>query len=197
MVLIKLFLTSILILSFSAKADDLSLLSGVYRSTSVDGGIGETETSIGARYGLKIANKVQWFAQARLTSTSYSGDNAPDGGSGFEVGGGQKYFYRSFSSRITPYLSWLALFSNASNTTGATETTTQGIFYGGQAGMKFVLDRSFFVDFEASFFLSALNSTTTVKNTGTDEEVKTTRMELYADTIGEVQNMVVSLGYVL
>ncbi|MFK7823076.1 MAG: hypothetical protein AB8G05_02905 [Oligoflexales bacterium] len=193
----KLFLACIFTFSFSAMADDLSLLSGVYRSSEIDGGISETETSIGARYGLKIFSKAQWFVQARLTSTSYSGDNAPDGASGFEVGGGQKYFYRSFSSRIVPYLSWLGLFSSASSANATTETSTQGIFYGGQVGLKFVFDKSFFVDFESSLFLSALNSTSTVKNIGTGDEVKTTRTELYVDTIGEVQNMVVSLGYVL
>ena len=161
------------------------------------GYIGETETSIGARYGLKVASKAQWFVQARLTSTSYSGDNAPDGGSGFELGGGQKYFYRSFHSRITPYLSWLALFSNSKSATATAETTTQGIFYGGQLGMRFVFDKSIFVEFESSVFLSALNSSTTVKNTATGDEVKTTRTDLYIDTIGELQNMIVSLGYVL
>ena len=193
----KILLIVALFYSIPALSEDISVVSGVYRSSAVDGGISETETSIGLRYGLKVVSKSQWFVQAKLSSTSYSGDNAPDGGSGFQVGGGQKYFYRSFSNRITPYLYWLALFINDNTASNTTETSSQGIFYGGHAGIKFNFDKSIFVEFGSTLFFSALNSTVTVKNSATGDEVKTTRTELYVSSIGDIQSMTISLGYVL
>src|SRR6478735_7167748 len=113
-------------------AKEVSLLSGFYRSQESDGQPSKREISIGSRYGFDIADRSMWYVQARVNSTSYSGDNAPDGGTGLLLGGGQYYFLKTFEKGIHTYLSWLAAFINDKDSpSAATEIKTNGLFYSG------------------------------------------------------------------
>ncbi len=73
-------------------AKELSLMSGFYRGQDGDGQPTKREISIGSRFGFDIVERTMWYLQARVTSTSYSGDNAPDGSTGLLLGGGPYFF---------------------------------------------------------------------------------------------------------
>jgi hypothetical protein len=171
------------------KAEEVSFVQGFYKSNEVDGGTESQQISLGGRYGLDPKDDVYWFAQGSLTQTSYSGPNAPDGGLGISLGGGQRYIMPRFSSRFVPYFSWLAEFRN----TKAGQTETNGIFYSGQAGLRLLYSPKFFVDLEATIFSSALTSTEETSN-GAGGQTKTTKTELFIDSFGSINDMVVSMG---
>ena len=163
-------------------------MSGLYRSSSEDQGNDSTEISAGGRYALKVQNASQWFGQAQIVSTSFKGDNAPDDQTVLQVGGGKRYYFKRFSPRFIPYLSWLALLSSSDQG----ENKQTGVFYSGIFGVRIPLSPKFFVNFETNLFTSALTAT---EETGTGETSnKTTRTELYIDSVGGINDSVFSVG---
>ena len=174
-------------------AEEVSLVSGFYRSSEVDGGIGQSEISLGGRYGLDPEDKGFWFFQGSITQTSYSGDNAPDSGSGFRIGGGKRYLQPKLSKRLTPYLAWVVEIASDKQGDQNQQTESTGVFYSGQVGLRLLLSGDFFVDLEAILFQSALTATTKVTDNN-GNEVETSRTELYVDSFSSFNDVVVSLG---
>src|SRR3954468_13710252 len=91
-------------------ATEVTLMSGLYRGGAGVGQPTKREMSVGSRFGFDIVDRTMWYLQARVTSTSYSGDNAPDSTTGLRLGGGHYYFLKSFDKGVHCYLSWLASF---------------------------------------------------------------------------------------
>jgi hypothetical protein len=180
-------------------AKELSLMSGFYRGQDGDGQPTKREISLGSRFGFDIADRKMWYLQARLTSTSFSGDNAPDGSTGILLGGGQYYFLKTFDKGIHSYLAWLGYFMNESNSPAAgTEIETNGLFYAGSAGFRFDFTKSFILDIEVQFFNSGLTTKSTTTNTagGVSTETSTKRTELFAQSFaGGTNSMLFNLGY--
>jgi hypothetical protein len=180
-------------------AKELSLMSGFYRGQDGDGQATKRELSIGSRYGFDIVDRSMWYLQARLTSTSYSGDNAPDGSTGLLLGGGRYHFLKSFDRGIHTYLAWLAYFLNEKDSPGAgTEIETNGLFYAGSAGFRFDLTKSIILDMEVQFFNSGLTSksTTTTTAGGVSSKASTKKTELFAQSFASGTNsLLFNLGY--
>jgi hypothetical protein len=180
-------------------AKELSLLSGFYRGQDGDGQPTKREISIGSRFGFDIVDRSMWYLQGRLTSTSYSGDNAPDGSTGLLFGGGRYHFLKTFEKGIHAYLAWLAYFMNEKDAPNAgTEIETNGLFYAGSAGFRFDFTKSIIFDMEVQFFNSGLTSKTTTTTTagGVSSETSTKRTELFAQSFaGGTNSLLFNLGW--
>lgn len=179
-------------------ADEVSLLSGFYNSTENDPGIKAQTISLGGRYGLamNLESKYFWFVDAGVSSTTYSGDNAPDSANGFRIGGGQKYFFKNFTKSIHTFLAWAAGYRSESSGDNASETKSSGIYYAGSGGFRFDFTKSIFFDIEAQFFNSSLmgSTKTTTNATGTSVETKTTQLQV--DTFSGTDGLVFGLGMI-
>jgi hypothetical protein len=182
--------------SGSAFASEVSLLSGFYRSTD-DPGLKSSTISLGGRYGFTPSeDRTFWFLDLGISSTSYSGDNAPDGASGVTVGGGQKYFFRNFGKAIHTFLAWSAGFRSETNADATTKTESSGIYYAANGGFRFDFTKTLFMDIEAQFFNSSLMGSrkTTTNPGGIQTESKIT--ELQADTFTGADSLRFGVGYI-
>ncbi len=191
-----LFLLGIADLAF---AKELSLMSGFYKGQSGDGQPTRKEISVGSRFGFDITDRTMWYLQARVSSTSYSGDSAPKGSTGLLLGGGQYYFLKSFDKGVYSYLSWLAYFKNQEESTSATTTVEEnGLYYAGSAGFRFDFTKTIVFDIEVNFFDSGLTSKSTTSTTTGTSTTKTTqkKTELYAQSFAQGTNsLLFNLGY--
>jgi len=180
-------------------AKELSLLSGFYRGQEGDGQPSKKEVSIGSRFGLDITDRSMWYVQARISSTSYSGDNAPDGSTGLLLGGGQYYFLKSFTKDLHSYLSWLAYFENEKDEPNATTSIERnGLYYAATAGFRFDFTNSIVFDMEVQFFNSGLTAKQTTSTTVAGVTTKTTetKTEFYAQTFAAgTDSLLFNLGY--
>ncbi len=168
-------------LSGHVYAEEISLVSGFYRSQDNTPGFKESKISLGGRYGFVMNEERRfWFIDAGVTSTSYSGDDAPKGGSGILLGGGQQYFFRNFGKAIHTFLAWSAGIKSDSSADKIEKTDTTALYYAGDAGFRFDYSKTFFMDIEAQLFESALNRTIKVTpNAGGDgRETKVTELQV-------------------
>ncbi len=173
------------IVSQSAFSGELSLLSGFYRSISDDNNQDSTELSVGGRYGLAVIKNQQWTIQTRIIQTK-SDSNADQ--TTITAGVGKRYLFKKLSSRLIPYLSWLASISQ----TSGDDSTNSGLYYSGQFGLRISLNSSFFVDLENNLFTSALTATT---KDNADNKTQTT--ELYISSFAGFSTTIISVGYKL
>lgn len=184
-------------ISGPAFADEVSLLSGFYRSQDDSPGFKQQSLSLGGRYGLQpTEDRRFWFLDADVRSTSYSGDNAPKGASGFQLGAGQKFFFRNFGKAIHTFLAWSAGYQSDSSANATTETKASGIYYAGNGGFRFDFSKTFFMDMEAQFFSSSLLRTTktTTNPGGVTTESKVT--ELQVDTFAGADSLRFGVGMI-
>lgn len=181
-----------------AFADELSLLSGFFRSQEDDPGLKRQEISLGGRYGLALNTETRslWFVEARLASISYSGDNPPDDATDLTLGGGQVYFFRNYGKAIHTFLSWFAGLQTSSSATGNTSTESTAIVYGGNAGFRFDFSKKIFVDMEANLVTSALTRSTKTKTDATGAETESKATELYVDSFSGTESLRFGVGYI-
>lgn len=185
------------LLATSVHADEMSLLSGFYRTQDDTPGFKQRTLQLGGRYGFAPAkDKHFWFFDAGVSSTSYSGDGAPDGASGLRIGLGQKYFFHNLGEFVHTFLAWSAGYRNESSADRTTKTKASGLYYAGNGGFRFDFSKSIFMDVEAEFFNSSLMSSvkTTTTATGATAETKTTQLQ--ADTFSGVDSLRFGVGLV-
>lgn len=182
--------------SAPAFADELSLLSGLFRSQEDDPGFKRQEISIGGRYGFEIDQEARtnWFLEARIASVSFSGDNPPDDSTDITAGAGQVHYFRKFAKGIQSYLSWFAGVRSSSSADVGTKTESTGLVYAGNAGFRFDFSKTVFLDLEANLFTSALQETTKTTTTATGVETESKRTELFADTFSGVDSLRFGVG---
>lgn len=202
-------------LSATAQAAEVSLLSGFYRSEDdkvekASAG-GKTEISVGGRFSEPIQGHLFWFGQGDLALRSYrKGDRpaAPGDSTSLTATGGVRWYFNKLSEVISPFAEGYGAFQNDKDATfrgnGFSETEKNGLYYGASFGIRFSLQKEFFVDFSTNLFESALFATekteetsvstangTTTTTTTTSEHKKT---ELYVNSRGFLQLMTVGLG---
>ncbi len=182
-----------------AFADEISLVSGFYRSTDNDPGYKTQTIDIGGRWGFGVAgeNRHFWFLDLGLSNSSYSGDGAPDGSSGFQIGAGQKWFFTNLSSSIHTYLAWAAGYKQDTVNGIGTKDETSGLYYAGDAGFQFDFSKRIFFTAEAELFNSMLtgnHKVTTTSATGTSTETKTSTTELHASTFSGADSLRFGVG---
>lgn len=189
----------LLLLGFSniGFAKELSLLSGFYRGQEGDGQPTKREISVGSRFGFDITDRTMWYLQARVSSTSYSGDNAPDGSTGLLLGGGQYYFLKSFEKGLHSYLSWLGYFQNDKDSPAAdTQIETSGLFYAASAGFRFDFTKDIILDIEVQFFNSGLTSKTTTTTGTPAAKTSTKKTEIFAQSFANgTDSLLFNLGF--
>jgi hypothetical protein len=202
----------------STMAAELSMLSGLYKTekskVSDDDAGGQTAIQVGARYGDKLEAMLEWFAQSQLVLRSYDapeGGEAPSNSTSIFIGGGVRSYFDPITENTAPFITGWGEYRNDKNAENRASTTyveseDSGLFYGSSLGLRMGLNADFFVDFETALFTSALFATeksetvttttdaTTGVETTTKTERETSRTELFADTSGAFQNMLVSLG---
>jgi len=197
-----------------ALAGELSLVSGFYRSekSKIDGDDAGKESTIdiGGRFADLFDTRTQWFAQGLLTMKSYDAgknDKAPSDSTSLALGGGIRYYFNKMAEDVTPFAYGLAQYKNQKdaeqNTTGFSESESNGLFYGAAAGIRLGIDADFFMDLETTLFDSALFATDETETTsvnpanGQTTKVKreTSKTELYLNTSGAFQNVLVALGW--
>ena len=189
----------------AAQAGEVSFVSGLYRTekTKVDGAdVGSKSTiDLGGRFSEAIDPRLYWFAEGLLTTRSYSGTGAPDNNTSLSAGGGVRYYFGRFAEFAVPYASAYGAYKDVKDvdqSTTTTQTESNGLFYGSRFGIRFGLDKDFFVDFETKIFESALFATDTSHETdAAGKTVKTSRSrtELYVNSTGAFQDVLVAIGF--
>jgi len=184
-------------ISSSLYADEVSLLSGFYRSQDNSPGLAQKTISLGGRYGLEPNEEKRfWFFDLNVSSTSYSGDAAPDSSTGIEIGAGQQFFFRNFSKATHSFLAWSAGFKSASSADDDSKRESSGIYYRADAGFRFDFSKTFFVDVAARLFDSSLTNTETDKPFAGGAETKTKVTELQMDTFSGADSLKFGVGMV-
>jgi hypothetical protein len=208
---LSLLTVSTLLASSLASAAEVSLVSGLYKSEETeiaDNDAGKITTiGAGGRFSDQLDSRMYWFGQGMLTMRSYDkGDNedAPSDSTSLALGGGGRYYSTKLAESVSPFAYGLGQYKSdktASGTgSGFTETEDNGLFYGASFGIRLSLDTDFFVDFESELFESALFATrkteTTSYATGTKVTSKdeTKRTELWVQSSGPFENMIIALG---
>ena len=175
-------------------ADDISLVSGLFKDETAQSKLRTKETSVGARYASNVDKETQWFVQAALSLKSYSGiDNSPDGTTSMSLGGGMNFFFQRLAPRITPLLSFYGEYRDLKSADASSKTTTTGLFYGGELGLRFKMSRYIFFEILGPIFESALNAKTETENPGKAESERT---EIFVSSTGPFNSAKVSLGYI-
>ncbi len=190
--------TALICLGPKVYADEISLLSGFYDSQENDPGIKAQTISLGGRYGLAMnpEEKSFWFIDGGLSSTSYSGDNAPDSATGFRLGAGQKYFFKNFTKSIHSYLTWAAGFVSENSSDATTDTETQGLYYAGSGGFRFDFTKTIYFEIDARFFESLLTGSTKRTVTATGVTAETKRTQLLVDTFSGADSLSFGVGMI-
>ncbi len=198
--------------SGAVAAPEVSILSGVFKNESYknDGKSGNSMSSIGAgaRYADQIEGRWFWYTQGDMEALSYSkggAAGAPSSAVNLNAGGGIRYYFDKLADRVEPYALTSGSFRTerlaSPSTSGYTETTKNGLYYRADFGIRFSLQREFFVDFEIPLFRSALfateKTTDAVYGDGgtTSTSSEKTRFELYAASTGTFDSVNVALGY--
>ncbi len=194
----------------SARAAELSLVSGFYRTEAAenqgDDAGKKTVIDIGGRFGDVVDGPVFWFAEGGISLKSYTRGTAtaaPDSSTGITAGGGLRYYFNKLSESWAPYgLAYGRVQSQKDatyNTGGFTETDKNGLYYGANFGIRLSLQHEFFVDFETPLFTSALfatekEETTTYGSPNTKSELTKKKTELYVNSAGAFDSVLVALG---
>ena len=192
-------------------ASELSLLSGLYRNASYKSGDTNSgsmsDLGLGLRFAQPIQGRLYWFTQGNLDLRGYSKGSAagaPSNSVNLEAGGGIRYYFDKLSDRVEPYVLAGGLFRTdkvaTQNGQGYTEVDKNGLYYHADFGIRFSLQKEFFVDFEVPLFESALFATEKTINavysgngtTTTSNEKQ--RFELFAQSTSPFNGMNVALG---
>lgn len=188
-----------------AEAAEISLVSGLYKNEKEKGGETKSEISAGGRFADQLDAKMFWFGQGLLTMRSYSGDGPSDSTS-LNVGGGIRYYFNKLGENVSPFAYGLGEYRSnkdaSQNGASYTETEENGLYYGAYFGIRLSLDTTFFVDFEAPLFDSALFGTEKSETTSTDPTTGTkstsksekTKTEIFGSSTGALTSMRVALG---
>lgn len=201
-----------LFLTTSAFGQELSLLSGVYKSSEVDntGTKGGKKTAIGfgGRYSDQLSQRLHWYGEGQITLRSYgknASDIAPPNSTSLSLGGGVRHYFGKIGENFATYASVGGQYKSEKdgsfNGNSASTTEKNGLYYGAGFGIRLYLGSKFFCDLEAPLFESALFATETVTTetktgaTVTKTDVETKKTELFASTAGgPLGSAIVSLG---
>lgn len=191
----------------SARAAELSLVSGLYKSETVkvegeDGG-GAGRFEIGARYGQELDERYVWYGEGRFSNVSYDapkGQKGPSDSTGIVAGGGMRVMFKR--AEIEPFLFGGGKFQSVEETTyagaGWTQIEKSGLYYNAGVGMRWNMDRGFFFDFEVTAFETALFATETMSaytSSGNSiVETKTSKKGLYMESWGGVEDTSIGFG---
>jgi hypothetical protein len=161
------------------------------------------------RYGDMVSHSknLMWYADAGIEMISYSGDQAPDDGTGVVIGGGGRLFFEPIGERLKPYLGLGGSYESSKDVDLAgRERESSGLYYGMHAGARMLMgslaefdmaDVSVFLDLESSLFKSAIFETTKLKSADpTIEDTKETKTDLYIAGAGLFTEMLIGLGFV-
>lgn len=194
-------------LAHAASALEFSMVSGLYRSESskTDGvkAGGSSTVNLGTRVAGPIDQQIHWFGEGDLTLRSYSGGAntpAPDNTTSLMLGGGVRYYFSRFAEFAVPFAYGFGRIRNekegATTVNETTTTETSGLFYGAAVGVRFGLDKDFFLDLEAPLFESPLFATTTTEKTTATGTTKTSTSstDIYVNTTGALNSMKIALG---
>ncbi len=181
------------VVASDAQAADVTMVSGFYQKENqkIDGKTkgSISKISLGGRFSDDLNTNTAWIGEGDLNMRSYTasgGVPTPDNSVGLTVGGGVRYYFKPIATAVVPYaaaMAWIKNDKEASYTdTGYTQTSTSGVFYGANAGIRAGLGDNFFVELELPFFQSPLFSVTKTekvdqiggsKSTATDENTET------------------------
>lgn len=192
-------------------AADVTLLSGFYQRTSpkIEGkSTGSTSTiSLGGRYSDDLTTEMAWIGGAEIALRSYSGSGGiptPDNSVGMVIRGGARHYFKPFADAIVPYVSGIASLVNTKTaewaTDGYNQTTTSGLYYGGNAGIRSGLGGEFFVEVEIPLFespLFAVTETEAVRKVGNDTvttKQESTDTALFVNTAAPLTAIRLGLG---
>lgn len=186
-----------LLLTAPSFAGELSLLNGLYRSSSSENSIDVSQLGLGGRYLTGLNNKMDIYFQGGFEIISYSGTGAPDNNTGIELEVGVRHNLDNFGGRIIPYIQGgvgleAGMLKDKANKFNP-PTERSGITYNGKIGFKTRLGGSFFVDLETALFDSDLFVT---EKTG-NAEVKKTEFFVSSHAKNVFDNATLALGMYL
>jgi hypothetical protein len=195
----------------SSMAADVTVVSGFYERSSpkFEGkNTGSTsKVSLGGRYTDDLTSESAWIGGAEIALRSYSGSGGiptPDNSVSMTITGGARYYFKPFAEAIVPYVSGTATIINSKSSDwvpeGYNQTTTSGLYYGGNAGIRSGLGGSFFVELEIPLFQSPLFSVTELERVrkGVDGTITTkeesTDTALYVSSVAPITKVQLGLG---
>jgi hypothetical protein len=192
-------------------ATELSLVKGLFGSNKVEDKLTGSEqgsayrVSLGARLGIASIGEWTHLVGADFRHTSFTGSDGfdPDNMVSGSVSYGIRRMFPLGSPTFVPFAAGEAAFKSEKDgeflTAGFREVETIGLFYAVQVGLRTNLNESFFVDFWAVMFESALfaSSTSTIYSMDGSvvEKDETTRMELLADSASPLSEVVLGFGF--
>lgn len=198
----------------TASAADVTLISGFYQKSSekINGSTkGSTSLiSLGGRFADDLNTDTAWLAEGSLKLRSYAasaGNPTPDNSMGVTIGGGARYYFKPWVTAVVPYVSGIVKITSDKSAnwtdTGYRQTTTSGLYYGANAGIRAGLGDNFFVELELPFFdspLFAVTKTETVTQNGgatTSSKEENTETALYISSVAKLTEAKVGLGMLL
>jgi hypothetical protein len=192
-------------------ANELSLVKGVYSSKKVENKLtgsdqgSSNDVSLGAKLGLDMMNGWTHLIGGafRYTSFSSGGSYHPDDMVGGSVSYGIRRAFPLDSTVFVPFATGEVSFKSEKTgefqAAGFKETDTVGLFYNLQVGLRANVSDTFFVDFWAVMFESALfaSSKDTIysENGSVIEKDEVTRTELFADSASPLNDIVLGFGF--
>jgi hypothetical protein len=198
-------------ISTGAFAADITLVSGFYKKSSekIDGKTkGSTsEFGAGGRFSDDLNTDMAWIGLADLRMKSYTasaGIPSPDNALGMEVGGGVRNYFKPFATAVVPYVSGIVWVKSdkqvAWKTDGYVQTSTSGLYYGANAGIRAGLGGDIFIELELPLFTSplfAVSKVETVKQvdtTTTSSKDESTDTSLYVSSVGHITDAKLGIG---
>ena len=192
-------------------AADLTMTSGFYQkfNTKIEGkSKGSTSlVSVGGRYSDDLNSDMSWLGEGAVKMRSYAasgGVPSPDDSVGILISGGARYYFKPFSEAVVPYVSGIATIKSDKDatwtTTGYRQTTTSGLYYSANAGIRAGLGGNFFVELELPFFespLFAVKKTETVEQTGqatSSTKEEETETALYVSSVAKITDARLGIG---
>jgi hypothetical protein len=198
-------------ISNGVHAADVTLVSGFYQKSSekIDGKTKGSTSVFGAggRFSDDLNTDMAWIGQGDLEMKSYTasaGIPSPDNALGMEVGGGVRYYFKPFAPAVVPYVSGIASVLSDKDvvwkTDGYVQTSTSGLYYGANAGIRAGLGGDVFIELEIPVFKSPLFAVTkeeTVKQVGdqtTTTKEESTDTALYVSSVGKITDARLGIG---
>ena len=198
-------------ISSGLHAADVTLVSGFYQKSSekIDGKTKGSTSVFGAggRFSDDMNTEMAWIGQGDLKMKSYTasaGIPSPDNALGMEIGGGVRYYFMPFATAVVPYVSGIASVLSHKDvewtTDGYVQTSTSGLKYGANAGIRAGLGGDVFIELEIPVFTSPLFAVTkveTVEQVGdqtTTTKEESTDTALYVSSVGRITDATLGIG---
>lgn len=151
------FLLAIVTCTSPLFCNEISFIRGGPTARYNEGSFNQSNFYIGGRYGQQFASNMFWFTESTLNNENNNSlTSTPSNNTSFSLGGGLRYYFDRFNSRIAPYSNvYSQLISKKQLIKRANQTVLaklNAIYIAAGWGLRISLNKKFFVDVEGLIF---------------------------------------------